>query len=372
MALRDILAASGRAGRAAPLADLRSGDGGAMKLHGSDGMTVVRGNNVSLHIRQMGVGEREPEDDDKQQTAAEGAKEAADSAACAAAPANCDSMEGQCDSLVVRVQTQAVIASAVASTSLSLRRVAAECGLPADLLPPVDPAFMSEPEALDGFDATYQPMSDMWQACGYHNLSDLMPDNIIRAFDTRKAGSDSAYRVLQDMERTKEARVAKYGDGPLPAVTAVEIDAMAVERLKCLKTHMDSRPHASQHNARSSHSALVRSSCLTGPCCVVLCCDVLCLWRQCCSCKRLSTRHSSGDRPVPHSPRSLPSGSACRRCPRSRQCTMEKQWQYQRSRAQAPTQRCRPAPSERRSGMEVAAAVWLRNKRRAVVVASVS
>ena len=166
-----------------------------------------------------------------------------------ASQTECAADAGKDDAAERRVAIRAVssLSSAVSADggeavgSQLIPYAAASAALPAELLPSLDPAFHHEPSALDGIDSPDVPLSDLWQACGYRNLSDLLCDNIVRAFDITVPDSQQAYERLQDMERVKEERAVKYGDGQLPVVTVAQVEAMAEQRLHCFRTHCDSR-----------------------------------------------------------------------------------------------------------------------------------
>ena len=112
--------------------------------------------------------------------------------------------------------------------------------LPAELLPLPDPACHPEESALDGSGLPDYPLSDIWQACGYHHLSDLMPDNIMRALTPGMEGSEQARASLEEIQRCKVERMARAGVEQ-PVVTVEQVDAMAKEHLKRFQTKMDSR-----------------------------------------------------------------------------------------------------------------------------------
>lgn len=216
----------------------------------------VRGKSVTLQIDQVVEGENEQQQRDREwerqpQQAADGGAQTNNSHDMRAAVASEVDTAADSNSRALVTHSSAALIPAAARESTTT-----DTGtLPADMLPPLDLSFMDEPDAIAGVDLPDVKLGDMWQACGYHNLSDLMPDNIIRAFDTSMADSQPAYDALQAIERAKEARVAKYGGGQLPVVTVAQVESRAEARLSSFRTEMDScrpTPLHSTHTALSS------------------------------------------------------------------------------------------------------------------------
>ena len=143
--------------------------------------------------------------------------------------------------------------TAITSTTGAVQCLDAEGELQrAELLLSSDAAFLAEPDAIDRQHVPDVAMSDMWQACGYRHFSDLMPNNLIRAFTPSMAGSQSAYERLLDVQRAKEARLAKYGAGQPPVVTVAAVEATVEERHRRFETSMDSRTHTPRTPACTS------------------------------------------------------------------------------------------------------------------------
>ena len=158
----------------------------------SDGsVTRKRGTDLLCSVQLMGDGEEEEEEEGKEEEEerARAAPPTDEQVAAESAHTEREAESEQHEATERRVALRAVSSSSGAVSadggeavcSQLMPYAPASAALPADLLPPLDPAFLPEPSALSGIDSPDVPLSDLWQACGYHSLSDLLSDNIVRA-----------------------------------------------------------------------------------------------------------------------------------------------------------------------------------------------
>ena len=237
-------------------------------------LTRLRGDSITFHMEQVtgGDDEKDDEGDEQSQQAADRGRPAQEGAD--EQPAKESGEAASTESSTPMTVADSPNALASSTTATQQWELAANSLLPIRMLPSPDTVLASEAEALDGTELPDIPLSGIWQACGYQNLSDLMPNNIIRAFEPRLPDSQLMYDSMQEVERIKQVRVAQYGTEQPPVVTVARVAALAEEHLKRFKTNMHSRRRA-YHTSTLTRSAPVSNS-LT-PACGVLVLAAMCL-----------------------------------------------------------------------------------------------